>query len=98
MNDAPPHPRSGVTVRLDAATQDRLQRIAASEHWTLAGYVRLPIARDLHARDETPRVVHVFTAAGLEGAPPGEPEREPGETDDRYARRADTLRVLLGGE
>jgi hypothetical protein len=97
MNDTTTDVRSGITVRLDRATRDRVQQIAASEHRTVAGYLQMLIERDLHARNEAERIIHVFTAPELEGEPPGTLEREPGETDERYARRAETLRLLLGG-
>jgi hypothetical protein len=55
------------------------------------------IERDLQARDEAERVIHVFVAPELEGEPLGTLQREDGETEERYASRVDTLRVLLGG-
>jgi hypothetical protein len=47
--------------------------------------------------DEAERIIHVFTAPELQGEPPGTLVREAGETEDRYTRRAETLRTLLGG-
>ena len=89
--------RTGITVRLDPCVRDRVQRIAAFEHRSIAGYIQMLIERDIHARDEAERVIHVFTAPELQGEPPGTLLREAGETDERYARRAETLRILLGG-
>src|ERR1700692_618852 len=88
--------RTGITVRLDPDVRDRVQRIAAHEHRSIAAYLQMLIERDLHARDEAERVIHVFIAPELEGEPPGTLVREEGETDARYAERAETLRILLG--
>jgi hypothetical protein len=88
--------RPGITVRLDSDVRDRIQRIAAHEHRSIAGYVQMLIERDLHARDEAERVIYVFTAPELKGVPPGTLVREDGESDERYAQRAETLRILLG--
>ena len=88
--------RTGITVRLDPDVRDRVQRIAAHEHRSVAAYVQMLIERDLHARDEAERVIHVFVAPELEGVPPGILGREDGETDEHYAERAETLRILLG--
>jgi hypothetical protein len=96
MTDAAHITRTGITVRLAPDIRDRIQRIAAHEHRSIAGYVQMLIERDLHARDEAKRVIHVFIAPELEGEPPGTLVREDGETDARYAERAETLRVLLG--
>ncbi|MDB5402215.1 MAG: CopG-like 1 or ribbon-helix-helix domain, 5 [Acetobacteraceae bacterium] len=97
MNDTASTTRTGITVRLPPDVRDRLQRVAAAEHRSIAGYLQMLIERDLHARDEAERVIHVFTAPELLDEPPGTLVREDGETDDRYARRAETLRTLLGG-
>jgi hypothetical protein len=88
--------RTGITVRLDPDVRDRVQRIAAHEHRSVAAYVQMLIERDLHARDDAERVIHVFVAPELEGVPPGILGREDGETDEHYAERAETLRILLG--
>ena len=96
MTDAANLTRPGITVRLDPEVRDRIQRIAAHEHRSIAGYVHMLIERDLHARDEAERVIHVFIAPELEGEPPGTLVREDGESDASYAERAATLRVLLG--
>jgi hypothetical protein len=91
MND-----RAGITVRLDPDIRDRVQRIAEHEHRSVASYVQMLIERDLHTRDEAERVIHVFTAPELESEPPGILLREKGESAGRYAKRTETLRVLLG--
>jgi hypothetical protein len=96
MNETTNVSRTGITVRLDPETRDRVQRIAAHEHRSIAGYVQMLIERDLRARDEAERVIYVFTAPELEGVPPGTLVREDGETDAHYAERAETLRILLG--
>jgi hypothetical protein len=96
MSDTANLGRTGITVRLDPETRDRVQRIAADEHRSIAGYVQMLIERDLRLRAEAERVIHVFTAPELEGKRPGALLREPGETDQRYAERAQTLRTLLG--
>ena len=96
MTDAANLTRPGITVRLEPDVRDRIQRIAAHEHRSIAGYVQMLIERDLHARDEAERVIHVFTAPELTDEPPGTLVREEGETDERYAERAETLRILLG--
>jgi|HubBroStandDraft_1064217.scaffolds.fasta_scaffold15889_5 hypothetical protein len=88
--------RPGITVRLDPEVRDRIQRIAAHEHRSIAGYVQMLIERDLRARDEAERVVYVFTAPELEGVPFGPVAREEGETDERYEARAEALRILFG--
>jgi hypothetical protein len=89
--------RTGITVRLPPDMRDRIQHIAATEHRSIAGYLQSLIERDLQARDEAERIIHVFTVPELQGDPPGTLVREAGETEDRYARRAETLRTLLGG-
>jgi hypothetical protein len=91
MNDRP-----GITVRLGPDIRDRVQRIAEHEHRPVASYVQMLIERDLHTRDEAERVIHVSAAPELEGESPGALVREKGETARRYAKRAETLRVLLG--
>src|SRR5450631_1185171 len=96
MNDTVNLTRPGITVRLDPKVRDRVQRIAAHEHRSVAAYVQMLIERDLRARDDAERVIHVFVAPELEGEPPGTLVREAGETDERYAERAETLRILLG--
>jgi hypothetical protein len=96
MSDTAHPGRAGITVRLDKETRDRVQRIAADEHRSIAGYVQMLIERDLRAREQAERIVHVFTASELEGKPPGKLLRETGETDRRYTKRAETLRTLLG--
>src|ERR1700733_10134041 len=96
MADTTSLTRTGITVRLDPDVRDRVQRIAAHEHRSVAAYVQMLIERDLHARDEAERVIHVFVAPELEGVPPGILVREDGETDERYAERAETLRILTG--
>lgn len=89
--------RTGITVRLPSEIRDRVQRVAAAEHRSIAGYLQMLIERDLHARDEAERMVHVFVAPELHNEPPGTLVREDGEFDDRYARRAKALRTLLSG-
>ena len=96
MNDTTNLSRTGITVRLDPETRDRIQRIATHEHRSVAAYLQMLIERDLRARDEAERVIHVFIAPELGGEPPGTLVREAGETDARYAERAETLRILLG--
>jgi hypothetical protein len=97
MTDTTNVTRPGITVRLDPDIRDRIQRIAAYEHRSIAGYLHMLIERDLRARDEAERVIHVFTAPQLEGVPFGPVEREEGETDERYEARAEALRILFGG-
>ena len=97
MNDAPALARTGITVRVDPETRDRIQAIAAHEHRSVAGYVQRLIEQDLRARDEAERIIYVFTAPELEGEPFGPIDREEGETDERYKARAEALRILFGG-
>ena len=77
--------------------RNRIQQIASAEHRSIAGYLQMLIERDLRARDEAERIVHVFTAREPQGEPVGTLIREDDETDDRYASRAETLQTLLGG-
>ena len=97
MNETMNLSRTGITVRLNPDVRDRIQRIAAHEHRSIAGYVQMLIERDLRAREEAERVITVFTAPELEGVPFGPVEREEGETDARYEARAEALRILFGG-
>jgi predicted transcriptional regulator len=92
--DAPT--RTGSTVRLDRETRDRVQRIAALEHRSVAGYVQMLIERDLRARVEAERVIHVFVALELADASLGKVGRETGESDEDYNRRAEALDMLFG--
>jgi hypothetical protein len=96
MSEGEAPPRAGITVRLDAATRDRVQRTAASEHRSVNGYVQMLIERDLQARDEAERVIHVFVAPELADAPLGTVGREAGESDEDYAARAAALDTLFG--
>ena len=88
--------RSGITVRLDRRLREQVQRIAAAEHRSVAGYVQMLIERDVNAREEAERIVHVFVAPELRDAPMGMVGREAGETDEEYARRAAALDTLFG--
>ncbi|MSP01062.1 MAG: hypothetical protein EXR07_08450 [Acetobacteraceae bacterium] len=96
MSDTAKLTRPGITVRLDPDVRDRIQRIEAGEHRSIAGYVQMLIERDLRARDEAEPVIYVFTAPELEGEAPGILQREEGETDERYEARAEALRILFG--
>jgi hypothetical protein len=97
MNDRATRSITGITVRLNRDIRDRVQHVAAAEHRSIAGYLQMLIERDLQARDEAERIIHVFTAPELHGELPGTLIREDNESEDRYVRRADTLRTLLGG-
>ena len=97
MNDTVAPARIGVTIRLDPDVAERVRRIAAHEHRSVAGHIQMLIERDPQARDEAERVIHVFTAPELQGQPLGTLIREEGETDERYASRTEALRILLGG-
>jgi hypothetical protein len=97
MDDTLASARTGITVRLASDVAERVRRIAAHEHRSVASHIQMLIERDLQARDEAERVIHVFVAPELEGEPLGTLQREDGETEERYASRVDTLRVLLGG-
>jgi hypothetical protein len=97
MDDRTTQPLAGITVRLGRDVRHRVQHIAAAEHRSIAGYLQMLIERDLQARDEAERIIHVFTAPELQDEPPGILLREPDETEDRHASRARTLRTLLGG-
>jgi hypothetical protein len=94
-SEAETPPRAGITVRLDPATRDRVQRIAAFEHRSIAGYVQMLIERDRQARDEAERVIHVFVVPELAGKPLGTVGREEGESDEDYAARAAALDTLF---
>jgi hypothetical protein len=97
MREAEARARAGITVRLDAATRERIHRIAAFEHRSINGYVQMLIERDLQARDEAERMIRVFVAPELADAPLGTVGREAGESDERYAERSQALRILFGG-
>jgi hypothetical protein len=79
MSEAEAPPRPGITVRLGPATRGRVQRIAAFEHRSISGYVQMLIERDLQARDEAERVIHVFVAPELANERPGTLPREKGK-------------------
>jgi hypothetical protein len=95
MSEVEAPPRAGITVRLDPATRDRVQRIAAFEHRSISGYVQMLIERDLKARDEAERVIRVFVAPELANEPFGTVGREEGESDEDYAARAAALDQLF---
>jgi hypothetical protein len=88
--------QSGVTVRLDPETHDRVRDIAASEHRSVAGYLERLVEQDLAARDEQERVVRIHVAPELAGTPLGTIDREPGESDAAHARRSANLKRLFG--
>jgi predicted transcriptional regulator len=88
--------RLGLTVRLDPPTQERVRKIAESEHRSVSAYLEQLIERDLAARDEAERVVRVFIDPDLGGADQGDVAREDGEDGGRHARRAATLDRLFG--
>jgi hypothetical protein len=81
---------------MDRTLRDRVQQIAAAEHRSVAAYVQMLIERDVAAREEAARVVHVFVAPELRDAPLGIVGREDGETDEAYAQRAEALDTLFG--
>ena len=95
MSDAA-NTRSGFTVRLAPPIQERVRKIAESEHRSVSAYLEQLIERDLAARDEAERVVRVFVDPDLGGVAQGDVERELGEDEERYARRAATLDRLFG--
>ncbi len=88
--------RAGVTVRLATDAHERLRRIAEAEHRSVAAYLELLVERELAARDDAERVVHVHIAPELANVPQGAVRREPGESDARYARRRRTVAALFG--
>ena len=88
--------RTGVTVRLDSKDLDRLRRIAETERRSVAGYLQLLVERDLAAREEAERVIHIYVAPELVGLPQGTIGREDGESDERYERRKAALTALFG--
>lgn len=88
--------RPGVTVRLAPTALNQLRRIAEREHRSVAGYLELLIERELAARNEADRVVHVYVAPELANKPQGRLHREAGESVTRYGRRVATLNRLFG--
>ena len=92
----PANARLGLTVRLAPPIQERVRKIAESEHRSVSAYLEQLIERDLAARDEAERVVRVFVDPDLGGGGQGEVAREDGEDEERHARRADTLDRLFG--
>jgi hypothetical protein len=90
--------RRRISVQLDPDVRERVRRIAAFEYRSVADYARMLVDRDLHARDEAERCIYVFVAPELKGLPPGLVGHEEGETDERYAARSETLRILFGGQ
>lgn len=88
--------RTGVTVRLDPEDLYRLRRIAEAERRSVAGYLELLVERDLAARDEAERVVHIHVAPELAGLHQGPVRREDGESDEQYERRKAVLTALFG--
>jgi hypothetical protein len=97
MSEAKATPCAAITVRLDPATRDRVQRIADFEHRSIASYVRMLIDRDLQVRDEAEQKIYVFVAPELVGEPIGTVGREERESDEEYAAHAMALRILLEG-
>lgn len=88
--------RTGVTVRLDPVDLQRIRLIAEAEHRSVAGYLELLVERDLAARDEAERVVHIHVAPELAGLQQGPVRREDGESDEQYERRKAVLTALFG--
>lgn len=88
--------RAGVTLRLDPETHDRLRRIAAAEHRSVSAYLEMLVARDLAAREEAERVIRVHVAPEIADEPPGEWNREDGESDEAFAERSAILDKLIG--
>jgi len=77
-----------------AETTDRLAQV---EHRSAAAYIEQLVERDLRAREEADRVVHIHVAAGLTEVPSGQVTREEGETTERFGRREAVLNALFGG-
>ena len=88
--------RTGVTVRLDPDAHERLHRIAKYEHRSVAAYLEMLVEREIAARDAAERVITLHVAPELTGQPFGDPDRRPGESDRRYARRKQTIDTLFG--
>lgn len=88
--------RASVTIRFNPDTHERLRRIAAAEHRTVAAYLETLVARDLAAREEADRVVRVHVAPELADAPLRPIRREPDESDAEFARRGAVLGALFG--
>jgi predicted transcriptional regulator len=87
----------GITVRFPAPIRDRVIRLAQVEHRSAAAYIEQLVERDLRAREEADRVVHIHVAAGLTEVPSGQVTREEGETTERFGRREAVLNALFGG-
>jgi predicted transcriptional regulator len=88
--------RTGVTVRLDPAVHDRLQRIARFEHRSVAAVLERLVEREIAARDEAERVITVHVAPELAGQPFGDPDRRPGESEASHTARKATIGALFG--
>jgi hypothetical protein len=95
MSDAS-NARAGVTVRLPPEVHDRLRRIAETERRSVSGFLELLVERELAARDDAERVVHIYIAPELAGLPQGAIRREAGESPARHARRRAALNKLFG--
>ena len=95
MSEADAPAPTSIRIRLDRETRKRLECIAAYEHRSVANYVQRLIDRDLKAREEAARVIHVFVAPELADAPFGVVGREEGESEEEYAERAAALDTLF---
>jgi hypothetical protein len=76
-----------LTLRIDLAQFRRLAAAAKDENRTPTNYVETLVLRELEAKDESNRVIKLYTAPGFDPRKLGKLERSPGETAKRYARR-----------
>jgi hypothetical protein len=84
-----------LTLRLDTASFRRLAAAARAENRSPTNYVETLVLRDLAARDEADRVISVSVPPEAAVLAPGEIERSPGESDQRFALRKKLVEELM---
>jgi hypothetical protein len=87
--------KQAITLRLDAATYRRLERLAQAENRSPTNYVETAVLRDMATKGEASRVITMFVPEEAANLVPGPVMRTGGESDERYAGRSALMDKLF---